>query len=46
MARLFSNGMDALVVIRWKDIYEDLEQAVDSCERAAHVLEGVYLKNR
>jgi uncharacterized protein len=45
-ANLFSGGMDPLVVIRWKDIHEDLEQAVDSCERAAHVLESVYLKNR
>ena len=46
VARLFSNGMDPLVVIRWKDIYQDLEQAIDGCERAAHVLESVYLKNR
>ncbi|HEU0192689.1 MAG TPA: DUF47 family protein [Gaiellales bacterium] len=45
-AKLFSGGMDPLVVIRWKDIHADLEQAVDSCERAAHVLESVYLKNR
>jgi predicted phosphate transport protein (TIGR00153 family) len=45
-ANLFSGGLDPLVVIRWKDIHEDLEQAVDSCERAAHVLESVYLKNR
>ncbi len=45
-ANLFSGGMDPLVVIRWKDIHEDLEQAVDSCEHAAHVLESVYLKNR
>jgi len=46
VAGLFSNGMDALVVIQWKDIHQDLEQAVDCCERAAHVLETVYLKNR
>jgi predicted phosphate transport protein (TIGR00153 family) len=46
VAGLFANGQDALVVIRWKDIHEHLEQAVDSCERAAHVLESVYLKNR
>jgi predicted phosphate transport protein (TIGR00153 family) len=46
VARLFSNGTDPLVVIRWKDIHQDLEQAVDGCERAAHVLESVYLKNR
>jgi predicted phosphate transport protein (TIGR00153 family) len=45
-ARLFSNGLDPLVVIRWKDIHEDLERAVDGCERVAHVLESVYLKNR
>jgi uncharacterized protein len=45
-ARLFRDGHDPLVVIRWKDIHEHLEQAVDSCERAAHVLESVYLKNR
>jgi uncharacterized protein len=46
VARLFSTGLDPMVVIRWKDIHEDLEQAVDGCERAAHVLESVYLKNR
>jgi uncharacterized protein len=45
-ARLFRDGHDPLVVIRWKDIHEDLEQAVDSCERSAHVLESIYLKNR
>jgi predicted phosphate transport protein (TIGR00153 family) len=46
VARLFSNGMDPMVVIQWKDIHQDLEQAIDSCEKAAHVLESVYLKNR
>jgi predicted phosphate transport protein (TIGR00153 family) len=46
VAKLFSNGLDPLIVIRWKDIHEDLEQAIDGCERAAHVLESVYLKNR
>ena len=45
-AQLFRDGHDPLVVIRWKDIHEHLEQAVDSCERAAHVLESIYLKNR
>jgi predicted phosphate transport protein (TIGR00153 family) len=46
VARLFSNGMDPLIVIQWKDIHQDLEQAIDACEAAAHVLESVYLKNR
>jgi len=46
VAKLFSNGQDPMAVIRWKDIFQDLEQAVDGCETAAHVLESVYLKNR
>src|SRR5690242_7116505 len=45
-ARLFRDGLDPLVVIRWRDIHADLEQAVAGCGRAAHVLESVYLKNR
>ena len=45
-AKLFSDGLDPLMVIRWKDIHQDLEQAMDGCQHAAHVLESVYLKNR
>ena len=45
VAKLFSGGHDALVVIRWKDIHERLEEAIDSCEHAAHVLETAYLKH-
>ena len=43
-ASLFVNGIDPMIVIRWKDIFESLEQAVDACETVAHVLEGVGLK--
>ena len=32
LASLFSNGIDPMVVIRWKDIFESLEAAVDACE--------------
>jgi len=46
VSSLFMARADPLEVIRWKDIHEDLEQAVDGCEHAAHVLESVYLKNR
>jgi uncharacterized protein Yka (UPF0111/DUF47 family) len=35
-----------MVVIRWKDIFESLEEAIDACETAAHVLEGIELKRR
>jgi predicted phosphate transport protein (TIGR00153 family) len=44
IAALFEGGIDPMVVIRWKDIYERLEQGIDSCEHVAHVLEGVLVK--
>ena len=34
-----------MVVIRWKDIYERLEAAIDSTERVANILEGITIKN-
>jgi uncharacterized protein len=45
VASLFANGIDPMVVIRWKDIYQSLESAVDACEKVAHVLEGISLKH-
>jgi predicted phosphate transport protein (TIGR00153 family) len=44
VATLFVDGIDPMAVIRWKDIFETLEDAVDSCETVANVLEGVCLK--
>ena len=35
-----------MVVIRWKDIFESLEGAVDACETVAHLLEGIALRRR
>ena len=46
MAALFNDGIDPMVVIRWKDIYERLEAAIDSTERAANILESIVIKNR
>jgi predicted phosphate transport protein (TIGR00153 family) len=46
IASLFARGVDPMVVIRWKDIVESLEQAIDSCETVAHVLEGAELERR
>ncbi|MCL4288822.1 MAG: DUF47 family protein [Thermoleophilia bacterium] len=37
--------IDPLLVIRWKDIYEALEEAVDGCERAANVVGNIIVKN-
>ena len=45
IASLFDNGIDPMVVIRWKDIFERLEEAIDSCERVANILEGIVIKN-
>ena len=46
IASLFHNGIDPMVVIRWKDIYERLEQAIDACERTADVIDEIIVKNR
>jgi len=46
VASLFANGIDPMVVIRWKDIFESLEASVDACESVAHVLEGITLRRR
>ncbi len=42
---LFSNGADALSVIRWKEIYEILEYATDRCESVANIIESIVLKH-
>ena len=46
IADLFRTGADPLTIIRWKDIHEQLEEAVDACETAADVLEAILVKNR
>jgi uncharacterized protein len=45
IASLFEGGINPLVVIRWKDIFERLEDAIDATETAAFVLEGIVIKN-
>ena len=45
VASLFDNGIDPMFVIRWKDIFERLEAAIDACERVANILEGIVIKN-
>jgi uncharacterized protein len=45
VASLFSNGIDPMVVIRWKDMFAVLEEAIDSTETAAQILEGIVIKN-
>jgi uncharacterized protein Yka (UPF0111/DUF47 family) len=45
LASLFSNGIDPMVVIRWKDIFGLLERAIDSTETAAHTIEAIVVKH-
>ena len=45
VASLFDGGIDPMVVIRWKDMFAVLEKAIDSTETAAHILEGIVIKN-
>jgi uncharacterized protein Yka (UPF0111/DUF47 family) len=46
VASLFRDDrIDPLIVIRWKDIYEGLERAIDSCETAANVVANIAVKN-
>jgi predicted phosphate transport protein (TIGR00153 family) len=44
VARLFNEEQDAIRVMKWKEIYDYLEDAVDRCEDVANVLEGVALE--
>ena len=45
IGELFRGTPDALRVIRWKDIYDKLEAAVDRCEQAANIIETVIIKH-
>ena len=45
VAALFANGIDPMVVVRWKGIFTVLERAIDATETAAHILEGIAIKN-
>jgi predicted phosphate transport protein (TIGR00153 family) len=45
LASLFERAIDPMVVIRWKDIFERLESAVDATEQVANTLQGILLKN-
>jgi predicted phosphate transport protein (TIGR00153 family) len=45
VASLFETGIDPMVVIRWKDVFDRLEGAIDASERVADVLESIVIKN-
>ena len=45
MASLFDGEMQCTDIIKWKDIYEILEAAIDECEHVANVIESIVLKH-
>ncbi len=45
IAELFHDAVDPLTVLKWKEIYERLEAAVDRCENVANIIESVIIKH-
>jgi predicted phosphate transport protein (TIGR00153 family) len=45
VASLFNTGIDPMVVIRWKDIFERLEEAIDATEHIANIIANIVTKN-
>ncbi len=45
VASLFRDNLPAIEVIKWKDVYDNMERCIDSCVAVAHVLESVVLKH-
>jgi predicted phosphate transport protein (TIGR00153 family) len=46
ISQLFAGDPDPVSLVRWKDIHEQLVEAIDACENAADVLEAILVKNR
>jgi uncharacterized protein len=45
VVELFSGNLDALEVIKWKELYDTMERALDQCEDVANVLESITIKH-
>jgi len=45
MGKLFADSGDAIEVIKWKDLYDKVEDALDRCEDVGNVLQSIALKN-
>jgi predicted phosphate transport protein (TIGR00153 family) len=44
LSALFDGGVDPMMVIRWKDIFERVEDGIDACDRVAHLLRGISVR--
>lgn len=45
VAHLFKNEKDPITIIKWKEIYQIIEDTIDNCEKVANIVEGVVIKN-
>ena len=45
VASLFDGGIDPMLVIRWKDVYQGLEDAIDRSRQAMDILHGLVVKH-
>ena len=45
LAALFDGGIDPMLIIRWKDVLEAIEEAIDRCRNAADLLGGILVKH-
>jgi uncharacterized protein Yka (UPF0111/DUF47 family) len=45
ISRLYAGGTDPLEVMKWKELYDRIEKAIDNCEDVGHTLERIMLKN-
>jgi uncharacterized protein Yka (UPF0111/DUF47 family) len=45
LASLFAKNNDPIEIIKWKDLYEEIESATDRCEDVANVLDQIVLKH-
>jgi uncharacterized protein Yka (UPF0111/DUF47 family) len=45
LARMFKEVRDPIEIVKWKEIYENVESAADHCEDVANIIEGVVLDN-
>ncbi len=45
LQQLFSGAMEPLEAMKWREIYDQFEEAIDKCEYVAHLLESIVVKN-
>ncbi len=45
MGHLFGNSTDPITIIKWKELYDKVEDALDHCEDVANVLQSIAIKN-